>query len=118
MKNSKEKMSVAAIILLILAVPLIQTSRAATVNSTARDKMPAFLSDVIGLDLTKYNITNENYAFNYPPYYGGTVKEEILNLDLVSDEGTISVMCMFLNGFNGGIFSEVASHKGCLSIWL
>lgn len=104
MKISIEKMSAVAIILLILAVPLLQTSRASTVNSATRDKMTAFLSDVIGLDLTKYNITNENYGFNYPPYYDSNVKEEHLTLDLVSDEGIISVMCMFLNGFNGGIF--------------
>jgi hypothetical protein len=104
MKISKEKMSAVAIILLILAIPLFQISRAATINSTAEDKMLAFLGDVVGLDLTKYNITNENYGFNYPLYYGGTVKEEYLELDLVSEEGTISVMSRFLNGFNSVVF--------------
>lgn len=103
MKISKEKMSAAAIVLLILVVPLIQTSRAATVNSTTRDKMPAFLSDVIGLDLTKYNITNEGYSFSYPSYYGGNVKEENIALYLASSDGEMHVTGTFVNGFVCGI---------------
>jgi hypothetical protein len=104
MKISKEKMSAAAIVLLILAVPLIQTSRAETLNSTAKDKMPAFLSEVIGLDLTKYNITNEGYGSTYPLNYGGTVKEENIYLELVSSDGGMHVNGFFVNGFIDGIF--------------
>jgi hypothetical protein len=99
-----KKISAAVIVLLILAVSIVQTSRANTVNFTARDKMPAFLSEVVGLDLTKYNITNEGYGFTYPSEYGGNVKDEHVYLELVSSEGNISVMGLFLNGFNGGIF--------------
>jgi len=104
MKVIKEKMSAVAIVLLILAVSLVQTSGADPVDFTVKDMMPAFLSEVVGLDLTKYNITREGYSFEYPSEYGGNVKEEILNFDLVSSEGSISVMGLFLNGFNGGIF--------------
>jgi hypothetical protein len=99
MKISKEKASTAAIIMLVLAVPLIQTSGAATVDSATREKMLAFLGDVIGLDLTKYNITDGGCGADYPSYYGGIAKEENIGLNLVSDKGNISAMGMFLNGF-------------------
>jgi catechol 2,3-dioxygenase-like lactoylglutathione lyase family enzyme len=104
MKISKEKMSALVITLLIVAVPLIQTSEGTTVNSSTIDKTSAFLSDVVGLDLTKYNVTNERYSFGYPSYYGGEFKEETLFLDLVSSDSNISVMGRFLNGFIYGIF--------------
>lgn len=89
---------------LVLAVLLIQTSMATTVTSTTQNMLPAFLDEVVGLDLTKYNIANEEYSFRYPSEYGGNVKDEYVYLELVSSEGNISVMGMFLNGFNGGIF--------------
>jgi hypothetical protein len=98
------KVSAAAIILLLLVFPLIQTSRAADVNSTAKDKLPAFLSAVIGLDLAKYNITNEGYGSTYPLRYGGNVKEENVALYLASSDGEMHVNGMFVNGFIGGIF--------------
>jgi hypothetical protein len=93
-----------SLVLLFLVVMLVQTSKADATDFTAKAVMPAFLSEVVGLDLTKYNITNEGYGFTYPSEYGGKVKEENLSFDLVSSEGNISVMGMFLNGFNGGIF--------------
>ncbi len=74
------------------------------VDLTAKDMMQPFLSEVVGLDLTKYNITTEDYSFKYPSEYGGNVKDEHVYLELVSCEGNISVMGLFLNGFNGGIF--------------
>jgi hypothetical protein len=99
-----KKISARIIVLLILTGMLIPISKATTQNSTARELMPVFLSDVVGLDLTKYNITTEDYNVKYPSEYGGNVKDEYAYLDLASSEGTISVMGLFLNGFNGGIF--------------
>ena len=103
MKNLK-KITVATLVLLILAVTLIQTLRAEKVDFTARELMPAFLSDVVGLDLTKYDISHESYSFDYPSYYGGNFKEETITFNLDSTAGNIRIMCIFLNGFNGGIF--------------
>lgn len=88
----------------VLAVPFIQISRAEQVNLTVKDFVYGFLSEVIELDLTKYNITDEGYSFSYPSEYGGNVKREHVTLNLASSSGNISVMGMFLNGFNGGIF--------------
>ncbi len=98
------------LVLLFLVVMLVQTSKADTANSTAKDVMPAFLSEVVGLDLTKYNITNEGYGFTYPSEYGGKIKEENLSFDLISSEGTIRVMGMFLDGFIWGIFVDAPTN--------
>jgi hypothetical protein len=102
MKVSKKKISVTIIVLLVLAVSLIQTSRADTVtlaNSTAKDKLPEFLSQVIGLDLTKYNITNQGYGVTYPSRYGGVVKEENIIFTLDSKDSKIAVAGVFDNGY-------------------
>jgi hypothetical protein len=106
MKDLTEKIIVALSIfsMLILAVPLIQISKAEQVDPTTKSFVVEFLSDVVELDLTKYNITNEGYGSTYPPEYGGEVKEEILSFDLVSSEGSTHVMCIFLNRFIGGIY--------------
>jgi hypothetical protein len=99
-----KKTSASVIVLLTLAGMVLPISRAATENSATKDMMPVFLSEVVGLDLTKYNITTDDYHLKYPSEYGGNVKDEHVYLDLASSEGTISVMGLFLNGFNGGIF--------------
>jgi len=81
---------------------LVQTSKADTANSTAKEKLPEFVSEVVGLDLTKYNITNEGYGFHYPSEYGGIAKEESMSFKLVSNKGTIFDVYangIFLNGF-------------------
>lgn len=99
MKISKKKISAVLMLLFILAVLLVQTSRAETANSTAKDKLPAFLANVVGLDLTKYNITNEGYGFSYPSNYGGDVKEEHLSFNLESNTSEIAVQGVFDDGY-------------------
>lgn len=91
------------LVLLFLVAMLVQASVADTADFTAKDMMPAFLSEVVGLDLTKYNITTEDYSFKYPSEYGGNVKDEHVYLELVSSEGNISVMGLFLDGSIWGI---------------
>jgi len=81
---------------------LVQTSRADTANATAEEKLPEFVSEVAGLDMTKYNITDESYGFHYPSEYGGIAKEESVSFNLVSNKGTVYTVrahAIFLNGF-------------------
>jgi len=95
---------------------LVQTSKADTANSTAKEKVPEFVSEVVGLDMAKYNITNEGYGFYYPSEYGGVAKEESMSFNLVSNKGTIftvHVNGIFLNGFICGI-SVDAPTKGSM----
>ena len=103
---SKKKLSAAAVVLLIVAVSLVQTTKAYSVdttNATAKDKLPVFLSEVIGLDFTKYNVTNQGYSVSYPSNYGGLVKDEVISFTLESSSSKISVMGIFDNGFIYGI---------------
>ena len=90
------------IVLLFLSLLLVQTSKAESTDSTAEEKMPEFVGEVFGLDMTKYSITDEGYGFHYPPEYGGVAKEESMTFNLVSNKGTIytvHVMGILLNGF-------------------
>lgn len=89
---------------MVLAVPFTQMARAETITSDTEDMLQAFLSETIGIDLYEYKIANKEYSFTYPSEYGGTIKQEHVHLDFTSSEGNFSVMGLFLNGFNGGIF--------------
>jgi hypothetical protein len=64
---------------------------------SAKEKLPALLSDVIGLDLSKYTITEERYKPRYE--YGGAVEVEYCGFTLVDKkDGEVSVMSEFYNG--------------------
>jgi|WetSurMetagenome_2_1015567.scaffolds.fasta_scaffold79475_2 hypothetical protein len=106
--NLLKKNSIVVIALLIIAFPFIHVSGAESADLSARELAPLFLSDVMGLDLTKYNIAKEGYGSDYPVYYGGEVKEEAVSFDLVSDQGNLSVMGIFRNGF----ISALNLYKG------
>ena len=76
-----------------------------------------FLSDVLGIDMTKYAITNEGYGVKYPSEYGGAVKRESISFTLNETDsqtpletnnenpfwqaptGQITVGATFLNGY-------------------
>jgi hypothetical protein len=101
MKSSKIVGAV-AVILFVLPTTLIQPLAAdvtAVANAPINEKLPAFMGEVIGINLTKYNITNEGYGESYPPEFGGQVKREqgILTLE-ESNTSEISVAAMFDNG--------------------
>ncbi|MEM0216988.1 MAG: hypothetical protein QXK78_04655 [Candidatus Bathyarchaeia archaeon] len=83
----------------LAATLLVQFSCVAALDSTVKDVMLIFLSDVIGLDLTKYDVSKVSYSYMFPPYFGGYVKEEHITLDLSSSSGDVSVMSTFVNGF-------------------
>ena len=104
MKTTRKQLIIAVIAVLILAVPLVQTVKAATVDATAPDKLQTFLSGVVGVDVAKYAITNEGYGASYPSNYGGIVKEENVVFDLSSGDGNLSAMGIFDNGFISGIY--------------
>ena len=81
---------------------LVQTLRADIADSTAEEKLPEFLSEVVRLNMGEYNITDEGYGFYFPSEYGGVVKEESVSFKLVSNRGTIYTVyadAIFLNGF-------------------
>ena len=98
----RKTVSVAILVLLALSVMLIHVSRvnmAVVAEIDAKEKVPAFLSDVIGIDLSEYHKTNEGYSTSYPPEFGGLIKREQLSFTLESADSTIPVAAMFDNGF-------------------
>ncbi|MCW4009595.1 MAG: hypothetical protein NWF05_03125 [Candidatus Bathyarchaeota archaeon] len=104
MHLSKTKIIVVATIILILAIPQIQVSRASgPAASTAKEKLPAFLSQVIGIDLSKYEVASEGYSTSYPSDYGGFVKQEVMSFNLTSSSSQIYGMCILDNGLVAGI---------------
>jgi hypothetical protein len=58
----------------------------------------SFLTDVMGVDLTEYNITKPGYGISYPSNLGGKVKEETISYQLVSGQGNLSTWCIIEDG--------------------
>jgi len=66
-------------------------------NFSAKDKLPAFLSDVLGLDMSKYQIVNERGATQY--VYGNSVEVDNYVFELVDEKGgEVTVRGHFYNG--------------------
>jgi len=72
----------------LMLITLIQPLKADTLEDSAKEKLPEFLSQVIGLDFSKYYITEQGYSINYPSNFGGIVKEEHLIIKLESNNST------------------------------
>ncbi len=101
MRNAKVTCAFTVAVLVLSALHLQGAQAGVTGVSevTAKEKLPAFLSDVLGFNLTSYNITNEGYGSSYPSNFGGQVKEEHYSFDLVNDGSQLSVGSVFDNGF-------------------
>ncbi|MCW4045485.1 MAG: hypothetical protein NWE94_08225 [Candidatus Bathyarchaeota archaeon] len=76
----------------------MQNSRAYREAPAAEEKLQTFLSEVVGIDLAQYNITNVGSGINYPSMFGGLVKEEGACFYLESNGSKISVHGTFYNG--------------------
>ncbi len=63
---------------------------------TASEKALTFLTDVVGLDMTKYNATLTNNRLEYPSDLGGLANEYV-DYILDSDESVVDVGCVFIN---------------------
>ncbi|MEJ5326929.1 MAG: hypothetical protein WHU54_01575 [Candidatus Bathyarchaeia archaeon] len=101
MKHFKEKLSVVAVILLLVSVLLIHASGAEVTNKTnpfGKDKLLVFLSNVIGLDLAKYNVTVSS-GVTYPYNFGGLVKQEVISCQLDYNGRKIGIMGIFYNEY-------------------
>ena len=107
-----------AAIIALFAVSTVGMPPVASVELTAEDKATAFLSSVVGLDMTKYTLVMpappsgydaESWAevaakaeaqhseLLYPPELGGNVKDEWCSLKFVAGESNISIMSNCIN---------------------
>jgi hypothetical protein len=99
MKKSK-KISVfllIAIIFMSLNVTL-QSCQAVSAPDQTTALYQSFLTDVLGVDLTEYNITSSGYGTSYPSSLGGKIKEETISYTLDSGQGKLSTWCLIENG--------------------
>jgi hypothetical protein len=85
---------------LVLVLLLLQIPNAYSEESTAEDKFFDFLSDVIGLDMTKYTSPQPIPPPNpqYPEEFGGLVEQIILSPDFEYNETNFGTMGIFYNG--------------------
>lgn len=113
--NSKRKLLFTTVILTLLLISsayatLIPNAQAAEI--TTQQKAVAVMKDVVGLDLTKYNVTTEEHNQN-PPYLGSVLQENVL-YNLNSDNSKVKAFYTFANGNLQGIY--VLENKGTPSL--
>jgi hypothetical protein len=102
MTTMTQKPQVLAIMLLLVmatSVFSVCTAFAADSVATAKEKLPAFLGDVLQIDLSKYTVTNEGYGVLYPMRFGGEVKQESYSFTLKDANSQVSVSSVFYNGY-------------------
>jgi hypothetical protein len=91
-----KKLCVALVLAVVLVLPLLQASNAYSAEFSAPEKVLIFLTDVVGLDMTKYDATLMNNRVEYPSALGGLAKESG-RYTLESDGSKIDVTYKFRN---------------------
>ncbi|MEJ2281251.1 MAG: hypothetical protein P8X97_04960 [Candidatus Bathyarchaeota archaeon] len=92
-----KKFHLVLVIVTVVTLPLIQAPNVYSVEFSAPEKAMTFLTDVIGLDLVKYNSTLTNNRLEYRPDLGD-LSEEYGQYSLLSDESNLDVRYRVLNG--------------------
>ena len=96
MNSSIKKFHVALVLAVVLAFPLLQVPSAYSAEWSAPEKVLSFLTDVVRLDMTKYNATLVSNGVEYPSDLGG-LPEDIGKYTLESSESKIDVTYKFRN---------------------
>ncbi|MGD6810561.1 MAG: hypothetical protein ACQCN3_12760 [Candidatus Bathyarchaeia archaeon] len=92
----------------VVLVALLLVSLSVNLNNCQAVPAPApeattaffqsFLTDVMNVNLTEYNITQSGYGTSYPSSLGGAVKEETISYKLDSGQGELSTWCLIKDG--------------------
>ena len=93
----QRKSAFVALITSTVVVLLIQIPNACATESTSKEKALAFISDVVMIDLSKYDITLQGSQTSYPPEYGGLLQERVRYI-LETEESKLDATCVFVNG--------------------
>jgi hypothetical protein len=100
MKNGFcKKIYATAIIVLVSTFSVASLASGSYIELSAEDKILAFLTDVVKLDVTKYAVTINNNV-SYPSDLGGLPKETG-KCTLISDQSKIEATYTFKNGTLG-----------------
>ena len=88
MKTTFGKVCVAVILLAILAFSLVQIPQAHATKSDVDAKLQSFLTNVLGIDLTEYTVTQNGYGDSYPLQYGGQIEQECPSYVFTTSNGS------------------------------
>ncbi len=102
-------LALAIIMVLLCIVPV-----SAQQTQVDQGKGRLVMSSVIGLDLTKYNVTMINYLSDNPAIYGG-MQHEVMLFNLTSSQNSLDVMCQFIN--NSLAFYSLYQREGASPIY-
>lgn len=102
MTSSKKKLSavLAVVVIVVLAltlfwaIPYINSSSSA--EKSVQDKAILALKDIVGLDLTKYNVSLSTHIIGLSPYNGSRVEDVTCNIQ--SNQSGNFLLARFVNG--------------------
>ena len=97
MKSLLKILATSLILLFVFSSAISQPCKADSAEQTLKGICQSFLANVVGVDLTKYNITS-TYGVQYTPTFGGKVKEEGLHFGLELGQSEVSASFEFYNG--------------------
>jgi hypothetical protein len=100
MRTSFKKVCSIAVIFAFLAFSLVQIPQAHATETSTQAKLQSFLTNVLGIDLTRYTVTQSGYGASYPLKYGGLVEEEVVSYTFSNNNGNefAADPCFFDNG--------------------
>jgi len=86
------------ILLMVIVFPILQVSRAYSVESTAREKALPFIENVLPIDISQYNVKFTKYSeTELPTFLPGGAASERVTYTLESEESIIDVTCRIEN---------------------
>lgn len=101
MKNHKVTLAIMSILMISFSLSVnLQNCQAvpAPAPEATTVLFQSFLTDIMGVNLTEYNITKPGYGISYPSNLGGKIKEETISYQLVSGQGNLSTWCIIEDG--------------------
>jgi len=96
MKIFGNKFYSALALAIILTILFVQMPNAYSTELTVQEKALSVISDVVGLDVTKYDVEFSHYSSEFPDDYGGLVQEDV-GYSLESAGSKIQVAFVFVN---------------------
>lgn len=97
--NSKRKLLITLFLMILLsssAYAVLIPNVCAT-EASAQENGLSILTNVVGLDLTRYVVTSKEYPQNYNSSYFGVVPQTDVDYELISEGSKVKVLCTFAN---------------------
>jgi hypothetical protein len=99
-KNRKRRSLFSVILFSLLMISCVCTSTISPVyaaTDTLEPKGLTIINDVVGLDITKYDVTTKEYPHYNASSYRSVVPQETIDYDLTCEGGKVRILCTFAN---------------------